>query len=222
MRKPGIRYQDQEDRLCWLQGEVAACNDPFGILTRSASTQDLIHTVWLQVYTVALYVDAAPAKATLNFPDSSTDSVCSALFDGHFQKVLQIHMLRDVTSTQFKDGLKEYLVPRLKKYGGNEYLETFMDFFSDKHVGKGSEIPLLWPGQKRLSCMLHHHAVSSNVLGHAPFASAIAAKESEMTLLVIPFMCMHGHPDKCLAGTAVLIEIVILDSYLDAACYVLP
>jgi len=101
----------------------------------------------IQVYNIVLYVEAAPAKATLQFPDSSPNSVCNALLNGQFQKVLQIHMLRDVTSTQFKDGLRENLVPNLKKHGGDEYLETFMDFFSDKKIGKGSEIPLLWSGE---------------------------------------------------------------------------
>lgn len=82
--------------------------------------------------------------------------------------MLQIHMLRDVTSTQFKDGLRENLVPNLKKYGGDEHLEMFMDFFSDKKIGKGSEIPLLWSGQAllHLACqcshaMFPHHLHSS-------------------------------------------------------------
>ena len=56
-------------------------------------------------------------------------------------------MLRDVTSQQFKDGLRENLVPNLKKYGGDEYLDKFMEFFTDKKIGKGSEIPLLWSGE---------------------------------------------------------------------------
>ena len=101
----------------------------------------------LQVYNVALYVEADPAKATLHFPDQNVNSVCDTLCNGKFRKVLQIHMLRDVTSQQFKDGLRENLVPNLKKYGGSEYLETFMDFLNDKKIGKGSEIPLLWSGK---------------------------------------------------------------------------
>jgi len=97
----------------------------------------------------------------LQLSDPSTDSVCSALLNGQFQKVLQIHMLRDVTSTQFKDGLRENLVPNLKKYGGDEHLETFMDFFSDKKIGNGSEIPLLWSGDG------HSHSARPNC--HAPY-----------------------------------------------------
>lgn len=127
----------------WAGGECA--NLGFGTRTKR------IGFVGFKVYNVALYVEAAPAKATLQFPDSSPDSVCSAISNEHFQKVLQIHMLRDVTSTQFKDGLRENLVPNLKKYGGDEHLDMFMDFFSDKKIGKGSEIPLLWSADGELS-----------------------------------------------------------------------
>lgn len=97
-----------------------------------------------KVYNIALYVEADPAKVSLQLPDQSVNGVCQALLDGQFRKVLQIHMLRDVTSQQFKDGLRENLVPNLKKYGGDEYLDKFMEFFTDKKIGKGSEIPLLW------------------------------------------------------------------------------
>lgn len=127
----------------WEGGECA--NLGFGTRTKK------IGFIGFKVYNVALYVEADPAKATLHLSDSSTDSVCSALLNGQFEKVLQIHMLRDVTSTQFKDGLRENLIPNLKKYGGNEHLETFMDFFSDKKIGNGSEIPLLWSAGGELS-----------------------------------------------------------------------
>lgn len=56
-------------------------------------------------------------------------------------------MLRDITIKQFQDGLRENLVPNLKKYGGSEYLDTFMTFFEDKSIVKGGVIPLLWSGQ---------------------------------------------------------------------------
>lgn len=101
----------------------------------------------VQVYNIALYVEAVPAKSALHFSDESPNTVCGALLNGQFRKVLQIHMLRDVTSQQFKDGLRENLIPNLKKYGGSEHLETFMEFFDDKKIGKGSEIPLLWSGE---------------------------------------------------------------------------
>ncbi len=139
---------------------------PWHLTVFGAFTQDLIYGVCVQVYNVALYVEADPAKATLQLSDPSTDSVCSALLNGQFQKVLQIHMLRDVTSTQFKDGLRENLVPNLKKYGGDEHLETFMDFFSDKKIGNGSEIPLLWSGNG------HSHGAGLNC--HAPYVMHVA------------------------------------------------
>ena len=104
----------------------------------------------IQVYNIALYVEAEPAEAALHqahLAGQTTDNVCAALAQGQFRKVLQIHMLRDITSTQFKDGLRENLVPNLKQYGGEQYLEGFMNFFDDKKIGKGSEIPLLWSGQ---------------------------------------------------------------------------
>ena len=66
-------------------------------------------------------------------------------------------MLRDITTAQFKDGLRENLVPNLEKYGGGEYLETFMSFFDNKKIGKGSEIPLLWSGA-------HHQKYASKSL----------------------------------------------------------
>ena len=99
------------------------------------------------MYNIALLVEAQPAEAALQqtqLPDATTNTVCAALAQGQFRKVLQIHMLRDITSTQFKDGLRENLVPNVKQYGGEEVLESFMNFFDDKGFGKGSVIPLLW------------------------------------------------------------------------------
>ena len=32
----------------------------------------------------------------------------------------------------------------MKQYGGEEVLNSFMNFFDDKGFGKGSVIPLLW------------------------------------------------------------------------------
>lgn len=111
------------------------------------------------MYNVALYVEAQPAEVALQqtqLPDQSPNTVCAALAQGKFRKVLQIQMLRDITSTQFKDGLRENLVPNVKQYGGEEYLESFMKFFDDKGFGKGSMIPLLWSGKEgfMLDCSL--------------------------------------------------------------------
>lgn len=96
---------------------------------------------------MALFVEAAPAKNSLHPSGTTPDAVCDALVDGPFEKVLQIHMLRDVTIKQFQDGLRENLVPNLRKYGGTEHLDTFMNFFEDKSIVKGAEIPLLWSGE---------------------------------------------------------------------------
>ncbi len=159
-----------------------------------AFTQDLTYAVCVQVYNVALYVEADPAKATLQLSDPSTDSVCSALLNGQFQKVLQIHMLRDVTSTQFKDGLRENLVPNLKKYGGDEHLETFMDFFSDKKIGKGSEIPLLWSGDGHLHVAgpkCHAQCVMHVAVPNAHKLSFTELKKSHTELLASTYICMH-------------------------------
>ena len=107
-----------------------------------------------QVYNVALFIEAAPAKTSLHLSSTSPDSVCDALVNGPFEKVLQIHMLRDVTIKQFQDGLKENLIPNLKKYGGTEHLESFMSFFEDKSIVKGAEIPLLWSGEDVIAAAL--------------------------------------------------------------------
>ncbi|KAL3153930.1 hypothetical protein ABBQ32_013492 [Trebouxia sp. C0010 RCD-2024] len=100
-----------------------------------------------KVYNIALYVEAQPAKAALQqtrLPNETPNTVCAALAQGQFRKVVQFQMLRDVTSTQFKDGLRENLVPNVKQYGGEKYLDTFMSFFDDKKIAKGTVIPLLW------------------------------------------------------------------------------
>lgn len=100
-------------------------------------------------------MEAQPAEAALRqtqLRDETPNTVCAALAQGQFRKVLQIQMLRDVTSTQFKDGLRENLVPNLKQYGGEEYLDTFMNFFDDKKIGKGTVIPLLW--SSKISCLM--------------------------------------------------------------------
>jgi len=59
-----------------------------------------------KVYNVALFVEAAPAKSGLHLSSRTPDAVCDALVNGPFRKVLQIHMLRDITIKQFQDGLR--------------------------------------------------------------------------------------------------------------------
>ena len=136
---------------------------------------------YLQVYNIALLVEAQPAEAALQqtqLPDPTPNSVCAALAQGQFRKVLQIHMLRDITSTQFKDGLRENLVPNVKQYGGEECLESFMNFFDDKGFGKGSVIPLLWSSKgppARLCVNLHASHFSAIICFVLPVYSSMSS-----------------------------------------------
>ena len=148
MCQPGLWYQNQKDWLYGIQGTRTCFNACTYVCAIGKLRGDLLGT---QVYNVALFVEAAPAKSGLHLSSRTPDAVCDALVNGPFRKVLQIHMLRDITIKQFQDGLKENLIPNLKKYGGSEHLDTFMNFFEDKSIVKGAEIPLLWSGEMTLS-----------------------------------------------------------------------
>eukprot|EP00891_Asterochloris_glomerata_P000771 jgi/Astpho2/771/Aster-00630 len=66
-------------------------------------------SVKVKVYAVALYVEKATAQAELRrmaqegqLHDKSVDAMCRALFNGNFCKVVELHMLRSVSTEDFK------------------------------------------------------------------------------------------------------------------------
>eukprot|EP00891_Asterochloris_glomerata_P000770 jgi/Astpho2/770/Aster-00629 len=104
-------------------------------------------SVKVKVYAVALYVEKATAQAELRrmaqegqLHDKSVDAMCRALFNGNFCKVVELHMLRSVSTEDFKEGLQENLEPRLHKFGGMEHLKVFMQMFDKHKIVNGTKI----------------------------------------------------------------------------------
>ena len=62
----------------------------------------------IQIYAIALYVEAAKAARELGirdrggfFKDASDEDYVTAIVDGAFDKLLQVHLVRNIEGTQF-------------------------------------------------------------------------------------------------------------------------
>lgn len=103
----------------------------------------------VQLYSIALYVEADKATNELNIRDrggffENDDDYCCAIVDGAFNKVLTLEMLRDIEGEQFTDALNKYLVPRMQLTGEMSKLEEFAKFFNSRKLTKGTRVNLLW------------------------------------------------------------------------------
>ncbi|CAL5225572.1 g8414 [Coccomyxa viridis] len=106
----------------------------------------------VQVYAVALYVEAKQARAELQrlkaegfFSEGYTDDrVMEALVQGRFRKALQIQMLRTASVSQFDNEISKDLRPRLERTGDQDLLQTFLGYFSGKSFQVGTSLLALW------------------------------------------------------------------------------
>ncbi|EFJ51055.1 hypothetical protein VOLCADRAFT_103700 [Volvox carteri f. nagariensis] len=124
------------------QGEAYRC---LGAATRSKQ----IVFVNVKVYSVAAYVEADRAAKELGIRErggffETDDDYCSAILDGAFNKVLALHLVRDVTGEQFTEAINKSLAPRMQLAGDTASLDKFNAFFSSKNLVNNTEVLLLW------------------------------------------------------------------------------
>ncbi|GLI58762.1 hypothetical protein VaNZ11_000342 [Volvox africanus] len=124
------------------QGEAYRC---LGAGTRSKQ----IVFVNVKVYSVAAYVEADRAARELGVRQrggffESDDDYCSAILDGAFNKVLTLHLVRDVTGEQFTEAINKSLLPRMQLAGDTASLDQFNAYFNSKNLANNTEVLLLW------------------------------------------------------------------------------
>ncbi|GLC45102.1 hypothetical protein PLESTB_001468500 [Pleodorina starrii] len=124
------------------QGEAYRC---LGAATRSKK----IVFVNVQVYSIASYVEADKAAHELGVRHrggffETDDDYASAILDGAFNKVLALHLVRDVTGEQFTEAINKTLLPRMQLSGDTASLDQFNTYFNSKNLVKGTEVLLLW------------------------------------------------------------------------------
>eukprot|EP00775_Hariotina_reticulata_P012788 gene12788-12916_t len=124
------------------EGEESRC---LGSGTRSKQ----ILVVKVQVYTVALYVEAELAAKELGIRYrggffENDDDFCQALVDGAFAKTMVFQMLRDLEGQQFADAVKDKLGPRMSITGDTASLDAFMGYFEGQQLSKGTQVLCLW------------------------------------------------------------------------------
>lgn len=110
----------------------------------------------LQVYAVAVYVEAETARQELKRLQAegffskegyTTDRLTAALNVGKFRKCLDIRMLRSASVSQFDNEISKDLRPRLEKTGDEDLLQPFLHFFDDKSFSSGTTLLSLWEGE---------------------------------------------------------------------------
>lgn len=109
--------------------------------------------LFLQIYEVALYVEEKGAKAEFwrlskagFFKTLDEETLCSALLEGKFSKLLQIRLLRSVTSSQLTGEIGRDLEPRLARTGNEALWLRFKDYVDNKSLEKGSNFMALVHG----------------------------------------------------------------------------
>jgi len=109
-----------------------------------------IAIVSVKVYSVALYVDAAPAAKELGlrsrggfFAGGGDGDFCTALVDGAFVKALRIDLVRDVEGATFYEALEAAMGPRVRLAGEGGALDAFSAFFGGRKLTKGTAILML-------------------------------------------------------------------------------
>ena len=109
--------------------------------------------VGVKVYAVALYSQPKEAARELGvrsrggfFSDAGArvEDMCQALVDGAFAKALVLHLVRNVSGTDFTAALDESLRPRLSTAAGQEDLARFKSAFKDKRLEAGACVTLLF------------------------------------------------------------------------------
>ena len=114
----------------------------------------------LQIYEVALYIEEKGARREFLrlqkagfFQQHDEETMCQALLEGNFNKLLQIRLLRSVTPSQLTSEIGRDLEPRLAKTGNQALWNKFEDYVRGKSLEKGVNFMALIHGKLPLFCL---------------------------------------------------------------------
>ncbi|GMH41288.1 hypothetical protein BSKO_09198 [Bryopsis sp. KO-2023] len=117
----------------------------------ASSRSKKIAFINVKVYAMTLYLEAEKAAREFKIRDkgdfmkSGSDSdFCDVMLDGAFHKVLQIRMVRNITSEQFIDAIDRRLRSKMEFMGQLAPLEEFAEFISGQKLNKGTDLLLFW------------------------------------------------------------------------------
>jgi len=118
--------------------------------------KSLAHLVCLlQVYGLAMYVEEAAARQEVSrlkgagfFADgeSSVEKMCSAISAMNCHKVVQLQLMRSISSSQFTGALADSLKPRLQGTPAYDLIPDFERFFEAKTLASGANVPIMQTG----------------------------------------------------------------------------
>ena len=80
------------------------------------------------------------------FKNLNEETMCQALLQGKFSKLLQMRLLRSVTPSQLTGEIGRDLQPRLAKTGNEALWQRFEDYVRDKSINKGANFIALVHG----------------------------------------------------------------------------
>lgn len=80
------------------------------------------------------------------FQQLDEKTLCKALLQGRFKKLLQIRLLRSVSSSQLTGEIGKDLQPRLAKTGNEALWQRFTDYVSKKSLRSGASFMALVQG----------------------------------------------------------------------------
>ena len=113
----------------------------------------------VQIYEVSLYAEDKSARAEFSrlstagfFKKVDENTLCKALIDGKFNKLLQIRLLRSVTASQLTGEIGRDLKPRLGKTGNDTLWRRFTDYVNRQSLTNGASFMALIHGKQHAPC----------------------------------------------------------------------
>lgn len=143
----------------------------------------------VKVYGLAMYVEQNTAMAEIarlksqgQFKDGdmSVERMCSVLGSLNVTKVVQMHLMRSISSKQFTDAIAEALKPRLQGTSAYSLIAGFERYFAAKslstdcnvpimNTGGGLELDLMVPGNTDFAQLTPNETISSPQFAAALF-----------------------------------------------------
>ena len=132
-----------------------------------AISQKYFNVCILQIYEVALYVEEKGARSEFLrlqkagfFEQHDDETMCNALLEGKFNKLLQIRLLRSVTPSQLTGEIGRDLEPRLAKTGNEALWNRFEDYVGDRSLDKGVNFMALVHGELHA---IYHYCIAASI-----------------------------------------------------------
>lgn len=105
--------------------------------------------LFFKVYAIALYVEADRAAKEFNLRDGGgflkdDNDFCDAIVDGAFHKVLQLTMVRDVTTEDFVEAIDDSLRPSMEFRGELGALDEFSSYMMTQQLNRDVSTLLFW------------------------------------------------------------------------------